>query len=662
MENESEFKDQKREIERNKDLSLREEIYRNQETGELTYTELTTDEKVLARVTDGIYRQPASAIRELISNAYDADAENVSIDTDVPRFTNISVKDDGNGMSVSELTNLIHHIGGSAKRDPENQDVNVSSNENPSVSPNKKRKLIGKIGIGLFSVAQLTREFYITTKRKGDHYYLQAHVILHNYSDHQPDSAQERGQSFSSGRVAIKSVKTKNEKDHGTSIYLKNIKESARKQLMSEDVWSLYRQERDASSNSGVSNKKAKVKIPNFHIGSIQKDNQNIDIFDENSSMPWCIADRPETRFSRLFEAIMKLSGNTSSPKIEEVLDNYLRMLWMVGLSVPVEYLYKHPFSLGPESFDTVYKIENDPEASQATAFSLKEEETIASKVLGTPSPQSDKFNVTIDDVKIYRPIKFTGLPTTKAIVKEPLLFVGSYKNEFSHRKITQSGGPLSFKGYILWCPKVIPREHNGVLVRIHDSSGTLFDETFMKYQIAEHTIKSQLVAEIFVEEGLESALNIDRESFNVAHPHWQIVSKWLHSALRQTINTYKAIKREAHKKSRNERNDLFRSALEDTVQEIAEKQGYEADEYKSFFIEESGDIRPDDAYCIAFEAIKDSLPDSYKKKDKAQNAKAKLEAIMGVLDIYGLVEELGDERFVDLIGDLAKVIFNERQ
>lgn len=43
-------------------------------------TILKTDERVIARVTDGIYRQPGSALRELISNAYDADATRVVTD------------------------------------------------------------------------------------------------------------------------------------------------------------------------------------------------------------------------------------------------------------------------------------------------------------------------------------------------------------------------------------------------------------------------------------------------------------------------------------------------------------------------------------------------------------------------------------------------------
>ena len=43
-------------------------------SGDFEDIELATDEKVIARITDGIYRQPGSAIRELLANAYDADA------------------------------------------------------------------------------------------------------------------------------------------------------------------------------------------------------------------------------------------------------------------------------------------------------------------------------------------------------------------------------------------------------------------------------------------------------------------------------------------------------------------------------------------------------------------------------------------------------------
>jgi HSP90 family molecular chaperone len=84
---------------------------------------LTTDERVLARITDGIYRQPSSALRELISNAYDADAREVIILTDAPRFSVISIRDDGLGLSPEVLEHLVTHIGGSPKRSEEGKEL-----------------------------------------------------------------------------------------------------------------------------------------------------------------------------------------------------------------------------------------------------------------------------------------------------------------------------------------------------------------------------------------------------------------------------------------------------------------------------------------------------------------------------------------------------------
>src|SRR5262245_13327238 len=100
-------------------------------TGEAIELSLETDDRVLARVTDGIYRQPASAIRELIANAYDADATEVTVLTDAPRYSRILVRDNGRGMSAAMLLNLIKHIGGSAKRTPLGQQLGVTDQKNP---------------------------------------------------------------------------------------------------------------------------------------------------------------------------------------------------------------------------------------------------------------------------------------------------------------------------------------------------------------------------------------------------------------------------------------------------------------------------------------------------------------------------------------------------
>src|SRR4051812_13602640 len=101
-------------------LSLDSAITKNIRSSEKTSIpaegKLETDQLVLARITEGIYRQPASALRELISNAYDADATEVVILTDAPRFDQITVRDNGSGLTPEVVTHLIKHIGGSAKR------------------------------------------------------------------------------------------------------------------------------------------------------------------------------------------------------------------------------------------------------------------------------------------------------------------------------------------------------------------------------------------------------------------------------------------------------------------------------------------------------------------------------------------------------------------
>src|ERR1035438_8646904 len=131
------------------ELGLVASIRASRSSDEVVHTTLQTDERVIARVTDGIYRQPASAIRELISNAYDADATRVIIKTDAPRFERISVEDDGDGMEPEALAHLLLHIGGSAKRSETGPTLGITSPTDPMRSRGGRR-LIGKIGIGMF--------------------------------------------------------------------------------------------------------------------------------------------------------------------------------------------------------------------------------------------------------------------------------------------------------------------------------------------------------------------------------------------------------------------------------------------------------------------------------------------------------------------------------
>ena len=217
--------------------SVRDSIRDAVAAGKHAHTQLKTDERVLARITDGIYRQPASALRELIFNAYDADAQSVWIQTDAPRFSQIVVQDDGNGMTLEVLEHLVHHIGGSPKRTKEGITLGIANAHDQKTSP-AGRKLIGKIGIGLFSVAQLTRHFQIITKPKQEKFRYVADIRLKTYSEEQLETMEPGTEpEFETGDVDIWREPASDKESHGTQIVLLELKRFSRELLQSRERW-----------------------------------------------------------------------------------------------------------------------------------------------------------------------------------------------------------------------------------------------------------------------------------------------------------------------------------------------------------------------------------------------------------------------------------------
>jgi len=684
----------------NSNEKIEQNLIRNIHSGKHQSTKLETDDKVLARVTDGIYRLPGSAIRELISNAYDADAENVYVDTDVPRFNSMTIRDDGSGMSVDTLVNMLRHIGGSAKRTDKGKSLKVTDVNDYTLSAKKKRKLIGKIGIGLFSVAQLTRDFEIITKQEGSDFYLRAKVRLFNYSDDIPslqDENSERGKSFQTGNVDIWIEKTDNVSAHGTDILLHNIKQSAKDQLRSVDIWGQKENETipdDDALNEEISDS-SKAILPDFHVGYLFNDSEGTATYSNDlegkSSLPWNENTLPDEKFLKLYDGILNKTKNAVSPKLNLILDNYLNMIWTLGLSIPLKYIDKHPFELTKNIFPDVYVLSNKKKGQvdfiDGAIGEIINDEHAIGDVLGFTSHKKDyDFNVYVDGIKLFRPIKYTELPESKAQRKKPILFVGKYSPNLSSLDSTESGGMLEFEAYILWSPKVSPKDHTGSLIRIHDASGIMFDETFMKHQVAEHTIKSQLTAEIFVTKGLDSALNIDRESFNIAHPHYQIVMRWLHSAIRQAVNKYKQIKKEAKHSISSYHDDEFSEALSKIVErsyinnykdpderaslillEDESKELHKKDDASNIGKQVCADISPEtqpvnlesvyDSFIISESKLKDVFVPMHRQKNKKKNLLSRSEAILQILDSYGLLEGLTVEKQERLVLDLIKVL-----
>lgn len=165
----------------------------------------------------------------------------------------VATGDNGIGLSPEVLTHLVKHIGGSAKRSDKGRKLEVTSSTNSKLSPGG-RQLIGKLGIGLFSVAQFTRHFLIITKTSGDRFRTIADITLGK------KSPQKKGRIFETGQYRIWRERATDKKTQGTEIKLLDLLPRTRDELASDDLWTRHEyQVNDPDAE--------KAELPELHIG-----------------------------------------------------------------------------------------------------------------------------------------------------------------------------------------------------------------------------------------------------------------------------------------------------------------------------------------------------------------------------------------------------------
>ncbi|WP_051310722.1 ATP-binding protein [Bradyrhizobium sp. Cp5.3] len=339
---------------------LARNILQSEDRELVVQTTLQTNEQVIARVTDGIYRQPASALRELISNAYDADATRVTIKTDVPRFERITIEDNGSGMTPAVLAHLLFNIGGSAKRNAEGEELGITSPTDPTRSP-AGRRLIGKIGIGLFSVSQLTHSFQIITKTKGDNHRTVATVSLRQFAD--SEVAPSHGEKkFESGKVVIWREKATDVEKQGTTIVLNSIRPQARDTLRSREIWGAI----EHNEETAADDEKQSIEPPKYHVGRVDRTGKLLKpTGDQYISLPWEKTDSPSKAFEKLVDSVWdQTQAANPNPKLERIFDYYLRMVWLLGLSVPLPYVQGHLFDQPTSGWTETFLLSNKPKGA----------------------------------------------------------------------------------------------------------------------------------------------------------------------------------------------------------------------------------------------------------------------------------------------------------
>jgi hypothetical protein len=383
------------------------------------------------------------------------------------------------------------------------------------------------------------------------------------------------------------------------------------------------------------------------------------------SNLPWSVEDDPSTAFDKLVDAIWKEADRYPNPQLERVLDYYLRMVWQLSLSVPLPYVDSHPFDTPPAGWATPYLLSNSPKGA-ATAIDVLEEPLRKTVGLVDPYDQGSPMAVLFDGLLLRRPIRFTNLPTTAHALKAPIVFVGKCDERFDGIPRELSAGPLIFESYLFWTPKVVPTEHQGSLVRIHGSSGTLFDPTFMRYQVSEQTRLRQITCEIFVREGLDGALNIDRESFNQAHPHAVFLTKWLHSALRQLATAQKRLATEARDESRRQGREAALSGIQQVALDVWREEADDpAGVPPSFELAEArapGVLEPVlelDTYVYPRELVVPAAPRpaSQRARVRQETSEQKLKSIGQVLASFGLLDRMSRPKQQRLLRAIYQIL-----
>src|ERR1041385_4177111 len=115
--------------------------------------------RLLLQLGDQLIRNEKIALIELVKNAYDADAANVTVymeNVEDPDNGFIVIEDDGYGMDAKIVENVWMEPG---------SDFKSRQFKRRELSPKFKRLPIGEKGIGRFGVHKLGNKIEMTTKR-----------------------------------------------------------------------------------------------------------------------------------------------------------------------------------------------------------------------------------------------------------------------------------------------------------------------------------------------------------------------------------------------------------------------------------------------------------------------------------------------------------------
>lgn len=527
--------------------------------------------QILNDLSSGIYNSPASCIKELINNSFDAEATTVTVRLK-PLEDTITVLDNGHGMNAKDFDSDFAWISKSTKRN------------RGTISPNLKRPLIGKIGIGFIAVNEICEELEIMSSKKGESFNFTANVNFREYfslaeSEEQSKQPEANGEE---GIIKAEYTLINEEEDvdeHYTIITLYGLKPGVKKMLSDQMFYSEELRKKEVfNQNSFMSMKDLILYHKNKNIRSYSEDNE------------------------------------------------YIKFVFDLASYIPVPYIEDGPI-----------KGVNDP----VIDFIKKELEGY-------------DFKVDLDGIYLKKPIYFESneFSSFYSFQNKIDLFVED------DGESVEDDNTIEYKGYFFIQNKILyPRELNGVSLKIKNvpiAPRYGMDTTFMSYPTYMNQLfKNWVSGEVYIYKGLEPAMNIDRASFRVTHPHYLALQDKIHEILHNKV-FLEALR--LYERGKNIRENRKKKKKEESEKKIFESRKVTVTPVTSKSRDQNTDREPSSTPINIVKSNKDESIIEIDKSYRRQFRKRDWESIEDVLLIF-------ESAIQECEGDIEKLrkIFYEK-
>jgi hypothetical protein len=448
-----------------------------------TWQPIYLSAKVFGHLSQGLYRTPAGAIKELISNSFDADARLVKLHTGFPTFETFSCQDDGSGMSQDEFRRLMNRgIGSSYKRTA------------TALITDRGRPVIGRLGLGILSLAQICTRFDIVSHHKESKTAFRAVIKFPPYTRQEMDriikkAAAADDEEIHGGEFQIVEEEYESEK-RGLRIFTKYLREPFRKRMRSLSRFG----NKTAFNRSG-----------------------------------------PYKMFDQFLDAVYNPKRPTQSLNL---LSDYDQLIFGIALAIPIPLNDARNLAVNlPMVADRQAILKKYDFHVEVDNLELANPVALPSDRASHTAKQCRLTSKTKEEFKLEDgPYKETvSVVQHKVQVKDTDEQFNLYELKYVNSNV--AGMPLEFKGYLFQqTGRLYPRDIQGVLIRLSNVAIGKYDNAMMTYPYAEGPRYAMISSELFVTRGFDDALNIDRDSFNELHPHYMRVQAFMHSLLHQRI------------------------------------------------------------------------------------------------------------------------------